>query len=78
LWIMYVAKSRERVNHVLGIQGGCSDEQTLSIISRQALQGLSFLHESKQLHRDLKPANMLINRQGDVKVVCCPTQCSLE
>lgn len=35
--------------------GGCSDETTLANISVQALKGLQFMHENKQIHRDIKP-----------------------
>lgn len=37
--------------------GGCSDETTLANISVQALKGLQFMHENKQIHRDIKPGN---------------------
>ncbi len=32
------------------------------------LQGISFLHEHKQLHRDIKPANILMSCEGVVKL----------
>jgi len=35
---------------------------------RQALQGLSFLHEKNVIHRDIKPANLLLSAQGVVKI----------
>jgi len=48
--------------------GGCRDEGTLANITKQALEGLSFLHTCHQIHRDIKPANMLIDMRGTVKV----------
>jgi len=48
--------------------GGCDDEETLGSIALQAVLGLKFLHDCKQIHRDLKPGNLLINKRGDVKV----------
>ncbi len=35
----------------------------------QVLQALSYLHRRGILHRDLKPANVMVDRQGQVKVV---------
>ncbi|MCA9933114.1 MAG: protein kinase [Anaerolineales bacterium] len=35
----------------------------------QVLQALSYLHRRGILHRDLKPANVLVNEQGQVKVL---------
>ena len=35
----------------------------------QVLQALSYLHRRGILHRDLKPANVLVNGQGQVKVL---------
>ena len=48
--------------------GGCHDENTLANITRQALQGLHFMHSCNQIHRDVKPGNLLINTLGEVKV----------
>lgn len=37
---------------------------------RQLIDGLSYAHRSaKIVHRDLKPPNLLINRQGDLKIM---------
>ncbi|RSL67378.1 hypothetical protein CEP53_003036 [Fusarium sp. AF-6] len=33
-------------------------------ITRQILQGLSFMHQNKFAHRDLKPANILVQEKG--------------
>eukprot|EP00736_Rhodelphis_marinus_P005083 Rmarinus@m.1578 len=42
-------------------------EQAVADITRQVLQGLSYLHASGVIHRDLKPANILITRPPE----CC-------
>lgn len=48
--------------------GGCQDEDILSDIAQQALQGLKFLHANKSVHRDIKPANILTSTSGLVKI----------
>ncbi|CAM9174319.1 unnamed protein product, partial [Ectocarpus fasciculatus] len=48
--------------------GGCQDENVLADLSYQAMDGLSFLHEHKQIHRDVKPGNILLNSVGEVKI----------
>ncbi len=48
--------------------GGCSDEDVLSDIAGQVLDGLNYLHENNQMHRDIKPGNILLNCRGDVKI----------
>ena len=45
-------------------RGGCQNEAILALMARQALQGLAFLHDNKQLHRDIKPANILCTSDG--------------
>lgn len=48
--------------------GGCSDESVLADLSYQAVDGLAFLHNHKQIHRDIKPGNILLNSLGEVKI----------
>eukprot|EP00281_Chroomonas_sp_CCMP1168_P019268 CAMPEP_0206227632 /NCGR_PEP_ID=MMETSP0047_2-20121206/8732_1 /ASSEMBLY_ACC=CAM_ASM_000192 /TAXON_ID=195065 /ORGANISM="Chroomonas mesostigmatica_cf, Strain CCMP1168" /LENGTH=338 /DNA_ID=CAMNT_0053650807 /DNA_START=52 /DNA_END=1068 /DNA_ORIENTATION=- len=44
-------------------------EEVVSLILRQLLLGLHFLHQvRKNIHRDLKPGNVLVNSNGSVKV----------
>ncbi|KAL3322989.1 hypothetical protein AABB24_040204 [Solanum stoloniferum] len=44
-------------------------ERYLTIICKQVLKGLWYLHHEKYIiHRDLKPSNLLINHRGDVKI----------
>ena len=35
----------------------------------QAAKGLAYAHEQNIIHRDIKPANLLVDRQGNVKVL---------
>ncbi|RLN94544.1 hypothetical protein BBJ28_00002541 [Nothophytophthora sp. Chile5] len=50
-------------------EAGCSSEKEIANVAVCGLKGLAFLHEHHQLHRDIKLSNMLINHQGQVKVV---------
>jgi serine/threonine protein kinase len=43
-------------------------EEQISVICREALKGLAYLHERKIVHRDIKGGNIMINAQGEVKL----------
>jgi len=40
----------------------------ISVILREILKGLQFLHERNYIHRDLKSDNILTTLEGDLKI----------
>lgn len=55
--------------HELVALGGPLPWPTACDLMCQAAEGLVFLHGQGLVHRDVKPDNLLINRQGEVKLV---------
>ncbi|KAL1915583.1 uncharacterized protein VTP21DRAFT_6707 [Calcarisporiella thermophila] len=47
---------------------GPFDEPLIRHMTRQILQGLSYLHERNLLHRDIKAANILVDDEGTCKI----------
>ncbi|KAH0906616.1 hypothetical protein HID58_038443 [Brassica napus] len=44
-------------------------EPYLSVVCKQVLQGLVYLHNERHvIHRDIKPSNLLVNHKGEVKI----------
>jgi len=44
------------------------NEDEISVVCREVLQGLVFLHSKNIIHRDIKSDNILLSMTGDIKL----------
>ncbi|QPG74115.1 hypothetical protein FOA43_001437 [Brettanomyces nanus] len=66
LWIIMDLCAGGSVRTLL--KPGPLEEKYISIISRELLNALKFIHENGVIHRDIKAANILISKDGQVQL----------
>ncbi|KAF5385865.1 hypothetical protein D9615_002457 [Tricholomella constricta] len=70
VWIvMELAQGGSVLSLMKASRNGCIEEKYVSVIVREVLVGLSYLHKVPVIHRDIKAANILVTAAG--KVVIC-------
>lgn len=67
IWILMEYMDAGTLDTLLKVNG-TFNEQNLSRVATQILNGLQYLHAHKIIHRDIKPANLLVNSQMEVKI----------
>ncbi|KAI9849045.1 MAG: putative protein serine/threonine kinase [Thelocarpon superellum] len=66
LWIIMEFCSGGSCNDLM--KPGLIPEEYITIIMKELLMGLDYLHGDKKLHRDIKAANVLLGANGQVKL----------
>ncbi|KAG6844346.1 hypothetical protein H0H87_007622 [Tephrocybe sp. NHM501043] len=70
VWIvMEFAQGGSVLSLMKASRNGCLEEKYVSVIVREVLVGLNYLHKVPVIHRDIKAANILVTATG--KVVIC-------
>ena len=59
------------------MKAGNLDESAISIVLREVLKGLDYLHGEKKLHRDIK-ASLLFVYSVIVTTICAGCQCAAQ
>ena len=58
----------ESLKSMIGMMGQLSAEQVV-FIAKQVCEGLAEAHRSGVVHRDLKPSNIIVDREGNVRIL---------
>lgn len=67
LWICMEYCGGGSLQDIYHVTGPLSEPQ-ISLVCRETLKGLSYLHSLNMMHRDIKGANILLTSNGDVKL----------
>ena len=65
--VMELVKGRD-LNIIVHRKGTLGVSETINYI-KQVARGLAFAHENGVIHRDIKPANLLLDTNGNVKIL---------
>ncbi|KAF6762942.1 STE/STE20/YSK protein kinase [Ephemerocybe angulata] len=69
VWIvMELAQGGSVLSLMKASKDGCIEEKYVSVIIREVLIGLSYLHKVPVIHRDMKAANVLVTATGKVMI----------
>jgi serine/threonine kinase 3 len=68
LWISMEYCDAGSVNDLMEITKKAFTETQISLIMKDSLRGLHFLHKNKRLHRDIKAANIMLTESGKAKL----------
>ncbi|KAI8078823.1 Pkinase-domain-containing protein [Halteromyces radiatus] len=66
LWIIMDYAAGGSIRTIM--KAGILEEKYISIIVREVLLALSYLHKNLIIHRDIKAANILLTAEGDVQL----------
>jgi len=67
MWIVTEYLNGGTLSQVVGVHK--FSEPEIVYITKQVLQGLEFLHENQLAHRDLKSGNIMLDLNGNVKLI---------
>ncbi|CAG8447256.1 11406_t:CDS:10 [Ambispora gerdemannii] len=66
LWIVMEYAAGGSIRELM--RAGRIEEKYISVITKEVLQALSYLHKCKIIHRDIKAANILLTAEGKVQL----------
>jgi len=68
LWIVMEFCGAGSVSDLMRITDKTMNEEQISVILKDALKGLLYLHSKRKIHRDIKAGNILLNNKGEGKL----------
>jgi len=68
LWIVMEFCGAGSVSDLMRITDKTLNEDQISVVLKDALKGLIYLHSKRKIHRDIKAGNILLNNKGEGKL----------